>query len=193
MGRHELEKKKKIWIRLPKLAAYDSKQSFFANPRKVFAMKTHLLSLSFLLAVLVLAPSTHCLAVHTPRQAIGQLLQVRKGDSWQTRILKKKMRRKLAKASAQAAPTANKNGLWSTLLGGIALLFTLLLGITEAGIFFVLTLAVVLVGIGLGIRGLSRDSRTALSIIGLILNGVVFAFYLYVTFLVIALFATCGG
>lgn len=156
-------------------------------------MKAHLLFMCFSLAAFALAPNTRCFAVHSPTQAIAQLLQAEKGDSWQVRLLKKKMRRKLAKASAQAAPVANRNGLWSTVLGVLALFFTALLAGTEASIFFMLALAAVLAGIGLGFRGLSRDPQPTLSIIGLVANGLVFAFYLYVVLLVVVLVATCGG
>ncbi len=133
-------------------------------------------------------------AVHSARPAWEQLLEPSRGDGITMRILKKKMKRKLRKArAAAAAPVANRNGFWSVMAGLASVLFTALMASTEASIFFILALATVLVGIGLGFRGLSRDPNITLSIVGLVLNGIVLAFYLYVMLLVVALFATCGG
>jgi len=147
-----------------------------------------------LLTLCVAAPFGKSYAVHSPQPAWEQLLQPTKEDGFQMRLLKKKMKRKLRKAlKAPAAPIANRNGFWSLMAGLASLLFTALAASTEASIFFILTFAIVLVGIGLGFRGLSRDPNVTLSIIGMVLNGLVLAFYLYVIFVVVALIATCGG
>ncbi len=156
-------------------------------------MKLKIVLLTALLTFCAGMPFGKSYAVHSARPAWEQLLEPSRGDGLTMRILKKKMKRKLRKARAAAAPVANRNGFWSVMAGLASLLFTALMASTEASIFFILTLAIVLVGIGLGIRGLSRDPGVTLSIIGLVLNGVVLAFYLYVILLVITLFATCGG
>lgn len=150
--------------------------------------------LTALLIACVAAPTGHSYAVHSARPGWEQLLEPSKGDGLMMRMLKKKMKRKLRKASAATTPPmANRNGFWSLMAGLTSLLFTGLLAATEASIFFILTLAIVLVGIGLGLRGLSRDPNIALSIVGLVLNGLVLAFYLYVIVVVVAILSTCGG
>ncbi|GEM_PF-4097367 len=142
------------------------------------------------------SPSFSSGAVHRPTHStLEQLLELQPTDSKPMRILKKKLKRKLKRVSAKptASPNTVKNGLWSVVLASIAIVLSLIGGNVEVGIIFILAGVAAILGLGLGIRGILRDDKIALSVIGVVLNAAVILFYLYLIFVVTLIILTCSA